>query len=55
MAENAAKLQSNLVQNGSKVWHHFFLFNFSAIFENVKLFGRRFLGGRAGGGCSSLF
>jgi hypothetical protein len=25
-----------LVQNGSKVWHHSFLFNFSAIFEVVS-------------------
>jgi hypothetical protein len=25
-----------LVQNGSKVWHQFFLFNFSAIFEVVS-------------------
>jgi len=25
-----------LLQNGRKVWHHFFLFNFSAIFEVVS-------------------
>jgi hypothetical protein len=42
-----------LVQNGSKVRHHFFLFNFSAIFEVVSYLEEGSWG--RGGGCSSLF
>jgi len=38
-----------LVQNGSKVWHQFFLFNFSAIFEVVSYLEEGSLGGGGGG------
>jgi len=37
-----------LVQNGSNVWHHFFLFNFSAIFEVVSYLEEGSWGGGLG-------